>query len=81
MEDRTNLTDSDKGKNVVNSRGDNIGRVMEVRDGEAHIDPDPGLGDSLMAKLGWGDKDDEDTYRLDSSHIETVTDDEIRVRD
>lgn len=63
---------------MVNAPGDDIGRVIEVRNGTAHIDPDPGLDDTFVAKLGWGDKE---TYRLDSSHIETVTDDEIRLRD
>jgi hypothetical protein len=33
-----------------------------------------------MAKLGWNDKTDEDAYRLDDDQIDTVTDDEIRLR-
>jgi hypothetical protein len=32
-----------------------------------------------MSKLGWGDGHDDDTYRLDPDHVETVTDDEIRL--
>lgn len=72
------LTDDDEGKKVVNEHGREIGRVMEVRGGSAHVDPDPGMADSIRSKLGWGDSDEE-TYALESSAIDTVTDDEIRL--
>lgn len=78
MQDDTTLTAEDEGKDVVNASGDKIGRVVDVEHGTAHVDPDPGLTDSIMSKLGWADSD-EDTYQLDSSAIETVTDDEIRI--
>lgn len=77
--DRT-LTERDEGKKVVNTRGENVGRVVEVEHGVAFVDPDPDIGDTIMSKLGWGDRHDEDTYRLKDEHIEAVTDDEIRVR-
>jgi len=77
MEDIT-LSDADEGKNVVNASGDSIGRVVEVRGGTAHVDPDPGLTSTIMSKLGWGEGDEE-TYRLDGSNVETVTGDEIRL--
>ncbi|WP_418285275.1 PRC-barrel domain containing protein [Halorubrum sp. DTA46] len=80
MREDTTLTDGDEGKNLVNARGDEIGRVIKVQDGTAHVDPNPGLGERLIDKLGWGDRDDEDIYRLDGSHIDTVTDDEVRLR-
>ncbi|SNZ18081.1 hypothetical protein SAMN06269185_3233 [Natronoarchaeum philippinense] len=76
---RTHITDDDEGKQVVNDRGDQIGIVKEVRAGTAHIDPDPGLTDSLKSKLGWGDTD-EDTYPLQENMIEDVTDSEVHVR-
>lgn len=78
MQDDTTLSDSDEGKHVINATGETIGRVVEVQHGTAHVDPDPGLTDSIMSKLGWADSD-EDTYQLDSSAIESVTDDEIRI--
>lgn len=78
MEDDITLTESDEGKPVVNTSGDKIGRVVEVQAGTAHVDPDPGLTETIMSKLGWGDTDEE-TYRLETSTIEAVTDDEIRV--
>jgi len=79
MEDDITLTDSDEGKKVVNDRGDDIGRIVEVKGGTAFVDPDPGLTDTIMSTLGWGDSD-EDTYRLNSSNIEAVTDDKVRVK-
>jgi len=78
MDSDTTLTDADEGKTVVNQHGDNVGRVIEVSAGAAHVDPDPGLTDTIKSKLGWGEND-EDTYRLDESSIDEVTDDEIRL--
>jgi hypothetical protein len=75
--DDTTLRHDDEA--VVNERGDEIGMVVEVSAGTAHVDPDPGLTDSIMSKLGWGERD-ESTYRLDPAKIETVTDEEIRIR-
>ena len=73
-----NLTEEDVGKTVVNRAGDEIGRVSSVEGGSAFVDPDPGLTDTIKAKLGWDEPDKED-YRLDESQIHTVTDDEIRL--
>lgn len=78
MQDEVTMTDDDEGKRVNNANGDEVGRVVEVEHGTAHVEPDPGLTDAILSKLGWGDSD-EDTYRLDSSSVEAVTDDEIRL--
>ncbi|WP_435361958.1 PRC-barrel domain containing protein [Haloarchaeobius sp. DFWS5] len=72
------ITDDAEGKKVVRD-GKEVGIVTEVRAGTAYVEPDPGLTDKLFAKLGWGDRDD-DTYPLQESAIETVTDDEIRLK-
>jgi len=74
----TTLTEEDEGKRVITSDGDEIGVVAEVQGGRAHVEPDAGLLDSLSAKLGWGDAD-EDTYPLENDQIREVTDDEIRL--
>lgn len=73
------LTEADEGKHVVNAKGDEIGRVVEVKNGDAYVDPDPDMTDSIKSKLGWGDSQTEETYRLGPSYIEAVTDDEVRV--
>jgi len=77
--ERTNVTEDDEGKQVVNTRGEKVGMVSEVRDGTAYVNPDPGITDSIRSRLGWGDADQDD-YRLDRDRIATVTDDEIRLK-
>lgn len=78
--DRTNVTEDDKGKQVVNFRGDKIGVVSDVDNGAAHVDPDPGMTDKIRSKLGWNDADQSD-YKLQQDRIDQVTDDEIRLKD
>jgi len=78
MADRTTVSDDDQGKPIVDSNGEKIGIVSEVRAGTAYVDPDPGVTDTVMSKLGWGDSD-EDDYPLPGSEIAVVTDDEIRL--
>lgn len=78
--DRTNITDDDEGKQVVSSTGEKIGIVTQVESGTAHVDPDPGLADTIRSKLGWGDADQDD-YVLEERRIHTITDDEIRLED
>lgn len=73
------FSDNDEGKTVVDTDGNEIGRIKEVRGDTAHVDPNPGLGDSIMSKLGWGDADQED-YQLQSSEVDSVTDDQVRLR-
>lgn len=78
MEDNVTLTEADEGKEVINADGDQIGRVMKVEHGRAHVDPDPGLTDTIRSKLGWGEDSEED-YVLNTSSIDTVSDDEIHL--
>lgn len=73
------ITEDDQGKDVVNADGDKIGIVTEIRNDVAYVDPDPGLGENITSKLGWGGADEED-YPLERSNIEEVTDDQIRLR-
>lgn len=72
------FTDDDEGKTVINDDGENVGIVSDVEHGTAYVDPDPGLTDKVMAKLGW-DERDEETYPLQEESVESVTDDEIRL--
>ncbi|PSQ01618.1 hypothetical protein BRC94_03370 [Halobacteriales archaeon QS_5_70_17] len=72
------FTDEEEGKRVVDADGEDIGRVVDVRAGTAYVDPDPGLTDTVRSKLGWGDADEE-TYALDDSSVESVSDEEIRI--
>jgi len=79
MQPNTDFTASDEGKNVVNENGEMIGRIVEIEQNGAYVDPDPSVTDTIMSKLGWGSRD-EGTYLLDADHVETITDDEVRLR-
>lgn len=74
-----NITEDEEGKKVVNAAGDEVGRVVEVRHGTAYVDPDPGVTDKLLSKLGWADTDEE-SYPLQEESIDSITDDEIRIK-
>jgi hypothetical protein len=79
--DRTTLTEDDKGKPVVNSQGDKVGMITEIEHGTAHVNPDPGITDTISSKLGWGRADEDETYELEENRVDTVTDDEIRLNE
>ena len=75
----TDISTDDEGKDVVDADGETIGIISGVRGGTAYVDPSPGLGDQLMAKMGW-ENVDEDDYPLDTSKIDRVSDDEVMLR-
>jgi sporulation protein YlmC with PRC-barrel domain len=75
---RETLTADDEGKKVINANGTEVGRVIEVEHGTAHVEPDPGVTDTVRSKLGWGEGD-EDSYELDTGNIESISDDEIHL--
>ena len=77
---RTTINDSDEGKRVVNNNGEVIGLVSGVESGTAYVGPDPGATEKIMSKLSWDDVDEND-YSLDRSKIDTITDDEIRLKE
>lgn len=72
------LSERDEGKTVVNADGAEVGIVAAFRGGTAFVDPDPDIADSVKPKLGWGDVD-ADQFPLNEDHVETVTDDEVRL--
>jgi hypothetical protein len=75
---RTDLTERDEGKKVVNADGEAIGMISGFRGGQAYVDPDPGITDEIMSTLGWQDVDEGD-YAIDSDHVEHITDDEVHL--
>ena len=72
------LSDKEEGKRVVNKAGKEVGMISKVDGNRAHVDPDPGIGDRIKSKLGWGDAD-ADTYSIDESDVESIDDDEVRL--
>lgn len=74
------VVEDDVGKKVVYG-DDTVGRVVDFRNGAAYVEPDPGLIESLEAKLGWTDaSDEEDAYPLQEEAVSRVTSDEVRLR-
>ena len=73
------ITSDEEGKRVVNATGDVIGVVESVQAGTPYVKPDPGVTDTIMATMGWGDADEE-TYALDERDVEAITDDEVQIR-
>lgn len=73
------FTESDEGKRVVNASGDKIGVVSGVRNDTVYVDADPSISDRIRARLGW-EIIDEDDYVLEESKIDTVTEEEIRLK-
>lgn len=78
--ERDHVTDDDEGKAVVDSHGQKIGMVTEIRSGTAYVNADASLADTIRSKLGWGEADQDD-YPLERNRIHTVTDDEVRLKD
>ena len=76
----TTFTEDDEGKPVV--RGDEmVGRIVEVDHGTAFVDPEPSITETVMSKLGWADREGEQTYPLQDASVDAVTDDQVRLRE
>ncbi|WP_313696174.1 PRC-barrel domain containing protein [Halorarum halobium] len=74
------VTEDDVGKEVVYGE-DTVGRIVDVRHGTAYVDPDPGIVETISAKLGWADASDEEgAYPLQEETVARVTDDAVRLR-
>jgi hypothetical protein len=80
MSTRTDITEDEEGKQVVGPDGEEVGRIVTVEHGTAHVDPDPGITETVKSKLGWADTDEE-TYPLQEASVNEVTDDEVRLRE
>lgn len=76
---RQTITSDDVGKQVVSADGSVVGRLVEVEDGRGYVLPDPGLVDTIRAKLGWSTRT-EGAHPLDEGSVETITDDAVHLR-
>lgn len=77
------FTKEDVGKAVLNADGEKVGLIVDTRGGKAYVEPEPNVADTIMAKLGWADRDD-DTYELTGNGVDEpvakVTDDAVHLR-
>ncbi|MFB6142826.1 MAG: hypothetical protein ABEJ30_05730 [Halorientalis sp.] len=69
----------DEGKRVVTADGDTVGMVDRASGTTARIRADQGLSRSIRRRLGWTEEGEE-TYRLQKSRVDRITDDEIRLK-
>lgn len=76
---RETMTTDDEGKRVLNTDGTVVGRIVEVREDRAYVDPNPSLTGTIKAKLGWGTAAD-DAHPLDDGSIERITADAVYLR-
>lgn len=74
-----NFTSKDEGKRVVTADGDMVGTIDSTMDTTAHIRTDEDLSQNTRRRLGWTEEDEE-TYELQKSNVERITDDEIRLK-
>jgi hypothetical protein len=74
------LTSVDEGKPVVNTHGEEVGRLVTVEDGSGEVTPGDRLSEDVRAELGWTD-DDQDSYRLEAGNVASVTDSDVRLVD
>jgi hypothetical protein len=74
------FTDDDRDKPVVTAEGQRIGHVRDVDGDRATVerDDDESLTDKVKNLLGW---DDDESNELHSDHVESRSDDRIRLRD
>ncbi|MXV63974.1 hypothetical protein GS429_18280 [Natronorubrum sp. JWXQ-INN-674] len=73
------LSSHDRGKDVVDETGQQIGIVAEVDGQTAYVDPEPGLADRLKARLNWGSRGD-DEYPVEASKINEITNDTVIIQ-
>jgi hypothetical protein len=72
------LTNEDEGKHVINRDGEQVGVVSEVEGTRAHVEPDPGVTETIKSKLGWADTDEE-MYSIGESDVESINDQEVHL--
>ncbi|MFC7081198.1 PRC-barrel domain containing protein [Halorussus caseinilyticus] len=75
------FTRDDEGASVFDADREKIGVVVEVRDGDAYVEPEPSLAEELKAKLDWGSHEaDDDAFALKSDWIAEIEDGEILLK-
>lgn len=74
------FTDDDRGKSVVDYQGNRLGSITDTRDGNGVIETDDSssLTDKIKSALNWND--DDDSHQLRSDDVDTINDDEVRLR-
>ena len=77
MSSHITLTQNDKGKRVMSATGETIGDVVEIHGRRSFVDPDTGLEETNLERVGPNHRHDEETIRLYEEQIDEVTENEI----
>jgi hypothetical protein len=77
MFSETTLTEDDEGKRVVNAVGDDVGRLVDVRETTAYVEPSRSAAERIVSKLGWGPSDEKEPFRVHRDDVEAVADGEV----
>ena len=74
------FTDDDRGKSVFDHDGNRLGNITNVNNGNGIVetDNDSSLTDKIKSALNWDDSDD--SHELRSDDVDTINDDEVRLR-
>ena len=75
------LTDDDEGKPVFTFEGNMLGRITNAESGNGIVktDDESNLTDKIKSALNWDDNDD--THKLQSDDIDSISNDGVRLRD
>jgi len=75
-----NFRSEDEGKHVRTSDGSMVGTIDSTSGSSAHVRPDQDLSRSTRRRLGWTEEGEE-TYEIRKSHVDRITDDEVRLKE
>lgn len=75
-----NFKASDEGTTVVNTDGDEIGTIDEIRGNRAYVKPESGLTQRIRDRLDWDDEN-KDRYVLNPSRVDIFAGNKARLKD
>lgn len=70
----------DEGKRVVTSGGEMVGTVESASGSTAQVRAEESLSRSIRRRLGWT-TESEEQYELDHSRVDSITDEEIQLKE
>ncbi|WP_101294556.1 hypothetical protein [Halegenticoccus soli] len=74
------FSDEQVGKRVIDRRGNVIGTVSEVRDGELYVELGPDADRETLDDLGWGRIVNQEVHHLEARFVTDTTDETVRLR-
>lgn len=81
MSNDTQLSDEDNGKRVVNSQGEQVGRVVELSGDVAYVAPvpEPAVAGDSDPESSPDENSDDRRFPIEQDELESITADEIRL--